>query len=220
MTDIVTTPNGLTTIPSESATPMTANPPGESASRRLLEYVPGGTAAHQPVVRLDLGVDLVVLSREDNGMVLACRGDALVTYSGELFAAPITDQEQRIALLTRALTVLNGDRVEATTALRDAQQRHREVMADVRAYIIGRHERNDISRDVLDAALVRFGLDPYCPQFKVAYTITGFYTVAADDASTARADAESQLAPNLDGIEDIASDSADYTVSVGDVDLT
>jgi len=93
-------------------------------------------------------------------------------------------------------------------------------MADVRAYIIGRHERNDISRDVLDAALVRFGLDPYCPQFKVAYTITGFYTVAADDASTARADAESQLAPNLDGIEDIASDSADYTVSVGDVDLT
>jgi hypothetical protein len=37
-------------------------------------------------------------------------------------------------------------------------------MADVRAYVIGRFERADISRDVLDAALARFGLAPYCPQ--------------------------------------------------------
>jgi len=219
MTDIVTTPNGATTTPLESATPMPANPPLDAASRPLAEYVPGGTAAHPPVVRLDLGVDLVVLSRADNGLVLACRGDGLVTYSGELHAAPITDQEQRIALLTHTLTVLNGDRVEATTALRDAQRRHIKTMDDIRGYIIGRHQTSDISREVLDAALTRFGLDPYCPQFRVAYTITGVYTVSADDASIARADAESQLAPNLDGIEDIASNSADYTVRVGEVDL-
>ena len=51
--------------------------------------------------------------------------------------------------------------------------------------MIEQYRDSEYSRDVLDAFLSRFDLDPYQPRVKVTYTITGSFEVDSDDVDGA-----------------------------------
>ena len=80
--------------------------------------------------------------------------------------------------------------------------------------MIEQYRDSEYSRDVLDAFLSRFDLDPYQPRVKVTYTITGSFEVDSDDAGEVEDNVEEYLRVDLDNVYDVVVDSDDFSVSV------
>jgi hypothetical protein len=217
--DIVATPNGTTsTVDGSSVTTVSLLGMEEAVTRPLADHAPGRPAADNPVVRLGIGTEVVVLAPDDHGLVAVLHDGTIHTYPGTMPTAPIVDPQRRLRLLSQAVTAANAARLDAAAALQQARDRYDQTMADIRGYVIDKYRNQVINRDVLDNALDRFGFDPYESRFRVTFTITGSYTTTADHAATARHAAETRLAPNLDGIDRITDDSADYAVRVDEVE--
>src|SRR5439155_16967254 len=91
------------------------------------------------------------------------------------------------------------------------------TLAEIRDYVIDRYRDDELARDVLEAFLSRFDLDPYQPRVKVTYTITGSFEVDSDNTHNVENDVENNLRPDLDDIDDVVDYSDEYSVSVRSV---
>ena len=195
---------------------------GQPTSPTLVEFAPGRPRQDTPTVILGVaGLDVVVLGRDPNGWIQVYRADTgeTDTYTEFTAAVPISDPARRTALLHKALVDLDAGRRATAEEIRAARAEHAAALARIRAYAIERHRAGDIDRDELDHALREFNLDAYAPQARVRFTITGSYSVASDDTDAPARDARYHLALNLDSLDDVVGDSADYTVHVDGVDL-
>ncbi len=171
------------------------------------------------------GVDAVLLRRVDSASVELLRDGRIVREPDTMLAAPVTDPTRQAELLRAALAVEAATRqVLAETA----EQRRTELdqlrasnagtLAEIRDYVIADYRADEYSRDVLDAFLARFGLDPYQPRVKVIYTVTGSFEVDSDDAGEVEDNVEEYLRVDLDDVEDVVVDSDDFSVSVSRVE--
>src|SRR5207247_10128640 len=117
------------------------------------------------------------------------RDGRIVREPDTMLAAPVTDPTRQAELLRAALAA----EVATRWALAEtAEQRRTELdqlrtsrnrnLTAIRGYVIVDYRAAEYSRDVLDAFLARFDLDPYQPRVKVTYTITGSFEVDSDDA--------------------------------------
>jgi hypothetical protein len=171
------------------------------------------------------GADAVLLGRADTASVEVLRDGRIVREADTMLAVPVTDPTRQAELLRAALAA----DVSARQALAEtAQQRSTELaelrvsktgtLAEIRDYVIADYRADEFSRDVLDAFLARFDLDPYQPRVKVTYTITGSFEVDSDNADDVENDVDNYLRPDLDDVTDVVVDSDDYSVSVDSVE--
>ena len=169
----------------------------------------------------DSGVDAVILGRAGTDLVEALRDGRIVRYPDTTLAVPVTDPARQVELLRAALA---ADVAARQTLADTVQQRITELdqlraanaqrLTDIREFVIEQYRQTDISRDVLDAFLARFDLDPYQPRVKVSYTITGSFQVDSDDTDAVETNVEDYLRPDLDEVDDTVEDSDEYSVTV------
>jgi hypothetical protein len=171
------------------------------------------------------GADAVLLGRADTASVEVLRDGRIVREADTVLAVPVTDPTRQAELLRAALAA----DVAARQALAEtAQQRSTDLaelrvsstgtLAGIRDYVIADYRADEFSRDVLDAFLARFDLDPYQPRVKVTYTITGSFEVDSDNAGEVEDNVEEYLGVDLDDVEDVVVDSDEFSVSVRSVE--
>ena len=201
-----------------STTADTAEPWMQLPLRAFLTGEPGLPVA---VTLSSSGLDAVLLGRVGTATVELLREGRIVREADTMLAAPVTDPARQVELLRAALVA----DVAARQALAEtAQQRGTELnqlrasqsgtLDRIRDYVIEQYRDSEFSRDVLDAFLGRFDLDPYRPRVKVTYTITGSFEVDSDDAGEVEDNVEEYLRVDLDDVEDVVVDSDDFSVSV------
>ena len=171
------------------------------------------------------GVDTVLLRRIDTASVELLRDGRIVREPDTMLAAPVTDPTRQAELLRAALAAEAATRQALAET---AEQRRTELdqlrasnagtLAEIRDYVIADYRADEYSREVLDAFLARFDLDPYQPRVKVTYTITGSFEVDSDDAGEVEDNVEEYLRVDLDDVEDVVVDSDDFSVSVSRVE--
>ena len=125
------------------------------------------------------GAEAVLLGRADTASVEVLRDGRIVREADTMLAVPVTDPTRQAELLRAALVADVATRQALTET---AEQRRTELdqlrasnagtLAEIRDYVIADYRADEYSRDVLDAFLARFDLDPYQPRVKVTYTIT------------------------------------------------
>jgi len=84
--------------------------------------------------------------------------------------------------------------------------------------VIEQYRDSEYSRDVLDAFLSRFDLDPYQPRVKVTYTITGSFEVDSDDADEVEDNVEQNLRVDSDDVDGAVEYSDNFDVTVRSVE--
>jgi len=171
------------------------------------------------------GVDAVLLGRVGTATVELLREGRIVREADTMLAAPVTDPARQVELLRAALVA----DVTARKALADtAQQRGSELnqlrasqagtLDAIRDYVIEQYRDSEFSRDVLDAFLGRFDLDPYRPRVKVSYTITGSFEVDSDDADEVEDNVEQNLRVDSDDVDGAVEYSDNFDVTVSSVE--
>jgi hypothetical protein len=171
------------------------------------------------------GVDAVLLRRVDTASVELLRDGRIVREPDTMLAAPVTDPTRQAELLRAALA---AEVVTRRALAETAEQRRTELdqlrvsnagtLAEIRDYVIADYRADEYSRDVLDAFLARFDLDPYQPRVKVTYTVTGSFEVDSDSAGEVEDNVEEYLGVDLDNVYDVVVDSDDFSVSVSSVE--
>ena len=178
------------------------------------------------------GVDAVILGRADTGTVELVREGRIAREADTTLAVPVTDPARQAELLRAALAADIATRraLDATRQALDAtaEQRRTELaelragqartLAAIRDYVIDQYRDDELGRDVLDAFLERFNLDPYQPRVKVTYTISGSFEVDGDNPDDVENNVEEYLRPDIDDIDDLVEGSDEYRVSVGTVE--
>ncbi len=167
------------------------------------------------------GAEAVLLGRADTASVEVLRDGRIVREADTMLAVPVTDPTRQAELLRAALA---ADVTTRQALTETAEQRRTELdqlrtgqartLAGIRDYAIDQYRDDQISRDVLDAFLARFDLDPYRPRVKVAYTITGSFEVDSDNADEVENNVEQYLRVDLDDVDDIVEYSDEFSVSV------
>ena len=171
------------------------------------------------------GVDAVLLGRVGTATVEVLREGSIVREADTMLAVPVTDPTRQVELLRAALV---ADVAARQGLAETAQQRGFELnqlrasqastLAQIRDYVIEQYRDSEFSRDVLDAFLSRFDLDPYRPRVKVTYTITGSFEVEGDDPDDVESDVENNLRVDLDDLDDVVEYSGEFSVSVRSVE--
>jgi hypothetical protein len=171
------------------------------------------------------GVDAVLLGRVGTATVEVLREGSIVREADTMLAVPVTDPTRQVELLRAALA---ADVTTRQGLAETAQQRGTELnqlrtsqastLDAIRDYLIDRYRDDELTRDVLDAFLSRFDLDPYQPRIKVTYTITGSFEVDSDNTYNVENDVDNNLRPELDDIDDVVEYSDEYSVSVRSVE--
>jgi hypothetical protein len=171
------------------------------------------------------GAEAVLLGRADTVSVEVLRDGRIVREADTMLAAPVTDPTRQAELLRAALA---ADVAARQTLAETAEQRRTELdqlrasqartLAEIRDYVIADYRADEFSRDVLDAFLARFDLDPYQPRVKVTYTITGSFAVDSDDADEVEDNVDQNLRVDIDDVDGVVEYSDDYSVSVRSVE--
>ncbi len=171
------------------------------------------------------GVDSVLLGRVGTATVEVLREGSIVREADTTLAVPVTDPTRQVELLRAALV---ADVAARQGLAETAQQRGSELnqlrasqantLAQIRDYVIEQYREDGFSRDVLDAFLSRFDLDPYRPRVKVTYTITGSFEVEGDNPDDVENDVENNLRVDLDDVDDVVEYSDDFDLSVRGVE--
>jgi hypothetical protein len=167
----------------------------------------------------------VILGRAGTDLVEALRDGRIVRYPDTTLAVPVTDPARQVELLRAALAAdvaarhsLADTVQQRVTELDQLRAANAQRLTDIREFVIEQYRQTDISRDVLDAFLARFDLDPYQPRVKVSYTITGSFQVDSDDTDAVETNVEDYLRPDLDEVDDTVEDSDEYSVTVRSVE--
>jgi len=171
------------------------------------------------------GVDAVLLGRVGSATVEVLREGRIVREADTMLAAPVTDPARQVELLRGALLA----DVAARQALAETvQQRGTELnqlrasqagtLDRIRDYVIEQYREDEFSRDVLDAFLSRFDLDPYRPRVKVTYTITGSFEVEGDDPDDVENNVEQNLRVDSDDVDGAVEYSDNFDVTVSSVE--
>lgn len=199
--------------------------PVQAEPRPLRSFLPDFGIAPGVVTLDPLGTVVVVLRAVDDGCieVLPPTGPTL-TLRADHGAIPVSDTGQQVECLGRAVTKLLGEARSQTAHLDGAradlaaaQQRHTDVLADIREYAISRHELGDICRGGLNEFLRHFDLTQYEPRLQVNYTITGSYAVDNTDSDAATHDGDGYIAVDLSRVDHVVDDSNNFTVTVSSV---
>jgi hypothetical protein len=171
------------------------------------------------------GAEAVLLGRVDTASVEVLRDGRIVREADTMLAVPVTDPTRQAELLRAALA---ADVAVRRALAETAEQRRTELdqlrtgqtrtLAAIRDYAIADYRADEFSRDVLDAFLARFDLDPYQPRVKVAYTITGSFEVDSDNADEVENNVEEYLRVDLDDVDDTVEYSDEFNVSVRGVE--
>ena len=171
------------------------------------------------------GVDAVLLRRVDSASVELLRDGRIVREPDTMLAAPVTDPTRQAELLRAALAAEAATRQALAET---AEQRRTELdqlrasnagtLAEIRDYVIADYRADEYSRDVLDAFLARFDLDPYQPRVKVTYTITGSFEVDSDDADEVEDNVEQNLRVDSDDVDGAVEYSDNFDVTVRSVE--
>ena len=171
------------------------------------------------------GVDAVLLRRVDSASVELLRDGRIVREPDTMLAVPVTDPTRQAELLCAALAAdvtarqaLAATAEQRRTELAELRASNAGTLAEIRDYVIADYRADEYSRDVLDAFLARFDLDPYQPRVKVTYTITGSFEVDSDNAGEVEDNVEEYLGVDLDNVYDVVVDSDDFSVSVSRVE--
>lgn len=215
------------TAPSNGPGPATTNswPDGAAVNRPLGDFLPGGPAAGHLVVALPSGDQVVVVGRADDGQVEVWSFGRLTRWDVDTAVSAVSDPAARDDLLAAAVRGLDAQRhtaiQRAARAVEDRdreRESHEQVLVDIRAYAVDKHQDGDICRGGLNAFLTAFGLPEFAPRVRVRYTLTGSYEVDADDADAADRDARGYLKPDLAQLDNVIDDSDTYSVHVDDVE--
>ena len=167
------------------------------------------------------GAEAVLLGRADTASVEVLRDGRIVREADTMLAVPVTDPTRQAEMLRAALAADAATRQALTetaeqrrTELAELRASQARTLAGIRDYVIADYRADEFSRDVLDAFLARFDLDPYQPRVKVAYTITGSFEVDSDNADEVENNVEEYLGVDLDDVDDIVEYSDEFSVSV------
>jgi len=171
------------------------------------------------------GVDAVLLGPAGPASVDVARDARIVREADTMLAVPVTDPTRQVELLRAALSAdvaarqtLAATAAQRLTELGELRTSQARRLAEIRDYAIEQYRESEISRDVLDAFLSRFNLDPYQPRVKVTYTITGSFEVDSDDPNEVENDVDQNLRVDLDDVDDVVDYSDDFQVSVRSVE--
>ena len=208
-------------IVAEPAPTSTGLPPDDSATTRPLgalvtdpSQVSTGAAA---VVTVD-GRLVVVLRLDPPGQVeVHAPGSGVHALPADTPAVPVTDPAVVAEVLAAAAFDLARWHAAARADLTAAEDRHRQMLAEIREYVLARHLDGDICREGMNRFFEAFFLDPYDPRVRVRYTISGSYEVDAEDVYAASRDALGYLKPDLSNLDSLIDGSDDFTVDVTDV---
>ena len=167
------------------------------------------------------GVDAVLLGRVGNATVEVLREGRIVREADTMLAVPVTDPARQVELLRAALVAdVAARRGLAETAqlrgfeLNQLSASQASTLAEIRDYVIDRYRDDELTRDVLEAFLSRFDLDPYQPRVKVTYTITGSFEVDTDDPEDVESNVEQNLRVDSDDVDGVVEYSDDFSVDV------
>jgi hypothetical protein len=214
------------TAPSNGTGPAATTWPDRPAVNRPLgDFLPGGPAAVHLVVALPSGDQVVVVGRADDGQVEVWSFGGLTRRDADTAVSAVTDPAARDDLLAAAVRGLDAQRhtaiQRAARAVEDRDRErgnHEQVLTDIRAYAVDKHQDGEICRGGLNDFLTAFGLPEFAPRVRVRYTLTGSYEVDADDADAAGRDARGYLKPDLAQLDNVIDDSDTYSVHVDDVE--
>jgi len=177
------------------------------------------------VTLTNTGVDAVLLGPAGPASVDVARDARIVREADTMLAVPVTDPTRQVELLRAALSAdvaarqtLAATAAQRLTELGELRTSQARRLAEIRDYAIEQYRESEISRDVLDAFLSRFNLDPYQPRVKVTYTITGSFEVDSDDPNEVENDVDQNLRVDLDDVDDVVDYSDDFQVSVRSVE--
>jgi hypothetical protein len=177
------------------------------------------------VTLTNTGVDAVLLGPAGPASVDVARDGRIVREADTMLAVPVTDPTRQVELLRAALSAdvaarqtLAATAAQRLTELGELRTSQARRLAEIRDYAIEQYRESEISRDVLDAFLSRFDLDPYQPRVKVTYTITGSFEVDSDDPNEVENDVDQNLRVDLDDVDDVVDYSDDFQVSVRSVE--
>lgn len=196
------------------------------AEQPVSQFVPDGTAGHNPVVTLrDDGREVVVVRRCDAVTVEISHRGELASCPAHTTAGAVTDPARQVEPLRQALTALTRERSRAAddlevaeSAARHARQEHDRALDEIREYAIDAHRDNTICRDGLNEFLRRFGMPEYCPRVGVRYTISGEVEIDRDDAGGAQRDLEDNLSLDLSQVDGVVAGTSQFQVEITDVD--
>jgi hypothetical protein len=193
--------------------------------RPLADFLPGGPAADHLAVTLPSGDQVVVVGRADDGQVEVWSLGHITRRDADTAVTAVSDPAVRDGLMGAAVHGLAVQRNAATeraaqaVAERDRDRdAHEQVLTDIRAYAVDKHQNGDICRSGLNDFLEHFGLAVFEPRVRVCFTISGSYDVEGDDADAAHRDADGYLKPDLSELDNVIDDSDTFTVQVESVE--
>ena len=190
-----------------------------TATRTLAEVADHPVAAVATVtIPGDPDYDAVVLGRLTASMIEVFAGGSLQSYPDTTPVTDIFDPERRVGLLTSAAFVLDQERRELARQITAEGTRHAEVLRDIRDYAIERYREDMYCVDGLNTFLRYFDLPEYQPSIRVSYTIRGSFRTERSDADAAEHDAANWLGVDLSSISYVIEGSADYHVTVDEVE--
>jgi hypothetical protein len=161
---------------------------------------------------------VVVLRLDPPGQVeVHAPGSGVHAQPAATPAVPVTEPSVVGEVLAAAVYDLARWHAAARADLTAADDRHRQVLAEIREYVLERHLDGDICREGMNRFFEAFSLDPYDPRVRVRYTISGSYEVDAEDIHAASRDARGYLRPDLTQLDSLIDGSDDFTVDVTDV---
>jgi hypothetical protein len=202
--------------PATTATSAAVSPPAGTTLGVLLDQ-----AGDRPlVVRLGTPtVDAVVLRRRGDALVevmLAPSGKT-TTLPADQTAQTVSDPGLRAEPLGQALAEILGHIHRLNTQLGIQREGHAARLGAIRDYAIARYADGQICKKGLNTFLQAFDLEPYEPELRVRFTITGSYLVRGCQPDEARYDARNHLDVYLADLDDAVEDSADLDIHVDDV---
>ena len=207
-------------IVAEPAPTSATLPPDDSPTPRPLgAFVadPNQACPGAAVVTVD-GRMVVVLRLDPPGQVeVHAPGSGLHALPADTPAVPVAEPALVAEVLAAAVFDLARWHAAARADLTAAEGGHRQLLADIRQYVLERHLDGDICREGMNRFFEAFSLDPYDPRVRVRYTITGSYEVDAEDVYAASHDARGYLKPDLSNLDSLIDGSDDFAVDVTDV---
>jgi hypothetical protein len=213
------------TGPTDGTGPATGPRAEGPVTRPLADYLPGGPAADHLAVTLPSGDQVVVVGRADDGQVEVWSLGHITRRDADTAVTAVSDPAARDGLVGAAVHGLAVQRNAATERTAQAvadrdrdRDAHEQVLTDIRAYAVDKHQDGDICRDGLNAFLEAFGLPVFQPRVRVRYTVSGSYDVEGSDDDTARRDARGYLKPDLSQLDNVIEDSDSHTVDVDSVE--